>query len=307
MNSHIGSFYRYMEVERNASPHTLRAYLKDLEEFAIFVKKDPASIDMYDIRGFVAAQSKKGLAKASVMRRLATVKAFFNYMSGEGVVKTNPARLVPSPKIPKYLPNFLTKDDAFTMMEKAEGIGFAAARNKAILELFYSSGLRVSELAGADVESISLKQGMVKVLGKGKKERIVPIGSYALVALKTYLVERLLIKEETKHTKKKSKAAPLKDPQALFINTSGERLTDRQIRRVVVKFARLTGVEGAVGPHTLRHTFATHLLQSGADLRVIQDLLGHASLSTTQKYTHLDIQHLMDVYEKCHPLADSHV
>ncbi len=292
-----------MEVERNASPHTLRAYKKDLDEFIVFVKKEPMSIDLYDIRGFVASQSKKGLAKASVMRRLSTVKAFFKYLHSVGAVKTNPTRLVPSPKVPQHLPNFLTKDDAFTMMDKAEGIGFMAARNKAILELFYSSGLRVSELAGADVESISLKQGMVKVRGKGKKERIVPIGSYALGALKTYLVERLLIKEETKRSTKKS--APPKEPEALFINTSGQRLTDRHIRRVVVKFARLTGIEGAVGPHTLRHTFATHLLQSGADLRVIQELLGHASLSTTQKYTHLDIQHLMDVYEKCHPLADS--
>ncbi|MCG6553417.1 MAG: tyrosine-type recombinase/integrase, partial [Candidatus Magnetominusculus sp. LBB02] len=224
------------------------------------------------------------------------------YLSGVGAVKTSPARLVPSPKIPKHLPNFLSKDDTFLMMEKAEGIGFTAARNKAMLELFYSSGLRVSELAGADVESINLRQGMVKVRGKGKKERLVPIGSYALEALKTYLVERLLIKEETKRTKSKA----VQDPQALFINTSGQRLTDRHIRRIVVKFARLTGIEGAVGPHTLRHTFASHLLASGADLRVIQELLGHESLSTTQKYTHLDIQHLMDVYEKCHPLAESH-
>ncbi|MBF0517792.1 MAG: tyrosine recombinase XerC, partial [Nitrospirae bacterium] len=283
-----------------ASPHTLRAYKKDLEEFIAFVNKDPMSIDLYDIRGFVAAQSKKGLAKSSVMRRLSTVKAFFNYLSAVGVVKTNPTRLVPSPKVPQHLPNFLTKDDAFTMMEKADGIGFTAARNKAMLELFYSSGLRVSELAGADMESINLKQGMVKVRGKGKKERIVPIGSYALGALKTYLVERLLIKEGGTRQKQP------RQPEALFINTSGERLTDRQIRRVVVKFARLTGVEGAVGPHTLRHTFATHLLASGADLRVIQELLGHASLSTTQKYTHLDIAHLIDVYEKCHPLSDSH-
>ncbi|MEO5360202.1 MAG: tyrosine recombinase XerC [Nitrospirota bacterium] len=297
MLRHIDNFYRYMEVEKNASPHTLRAYKKDLDEFAAFVKKDPASVDLYDIRGFVAAQSKQGLAKSSVMRRLSTVKAFFNYLASIGAVTANPTRLVPSPKVPKHLPNFLSKNDAFTMMEKAEGIGFTAARNKAMLELFYSSGLRVSELAGADMESINLKQAMVKVRGKGKKERIVPIGSYALGALKTYLVERLLIKDDIKRPRISE------DPAALFINTSGERLTDRHIRRIVVKFARLTGVEGAVGPHTLRHTFATHLLHSGADLRVIQELLGHASLSTTQKYTHLDIQHLMDVYEKCHPLA----
>ncbi|KWT79695.1 tyrosine recombinase XerC [Candidatus Magnetominusculus xianensis] len=288
-----------MEVEKNASPHTLRAYKKDLDEFAAFVKKDPASVDLYDIRGFVAAQSKQGLAKSSVMRRLSTVKAFFNYLASIGAVTANPTRLVPSPKVPKHLPNFLSKDDVFTMMEKAEGIGFTAARNKAILELFYSSGLRVSELAGADMESINLKQAMVKVRGKGKKERIVPIGSYALGALKTYLVERLLVKEDS------ARPRISKDPAALFINTSGERLSDRYIRRIVVKFARMTGVEGAVGPHTLRHTFATHLLHSGADLRVIQELLGHASLSTTQKYTHLDIQHLMDVYEKCHPLAEA--
>ncbi len=291
-----------MEVERNASPHTLRAYKNDLDEFFIFVKKGPETIDLYDIRGFVASQSKKGLAKSSVMRKLSTVKAFFKYLCSEGIVKANPARLVPSPKIPKHLPNFLSIDDTATMIEKATGIGFSAARNKAILELFYSSGLRVSELAGVNVESINIKQGMVKVRGKGKKERLVPIGSHALGALKTYLVERLLIKDDTRRSKTKNTP---KDPEALFINTSRERLTDRHIRRIVVKFARLTGIEGAVGPHTLRHTFATHLLQSGADLRIIQELLGHASLSTTQKYTHLDIQHLMDVYEKCHPLAES--
>jgi integrase/recombinase XerC len=203
-------------------------------------------------------------------------------------VKTNPAKLVPNPKLPKRLPKFLSVDDVFALVEKPQGIGFIPVRDHAILELLYSSGLRVSELSGINTDDMSLKEALIKIKGKGRKERIVPIGSKALDAVKSYFIERMLLKTKEK---------------ALFLNRTGTRLSDRGVRRIVVKYARALALHGNIGPHTLRHSFASHLLQGGADLRVIQELLGHSSLSTTQKYTHLNITHLMDVYDKAHPLA----
>jgi len=200
----------------------------------------------------------------------------------------NPAKLVPNPKTPKLLPKFLSVDDIFSLVEKPQGIGFVPVRDRAILELLYSSGLRVSELSGINTDDISLKESMIKIRGKGKKERILPIGSKALDAMKSYIIERMLLKSRAK---------------ALFLNRGGKRLTDRGVRRIVVKYSRALALHGRIGPHTLRHSFASHLLQGGADLRVIQELLGHSSLSTTQKYTHLDITHLMEVYDRAHPLA----
>jgi integrase/recombinase XerC len=288
MNDHIAKFLRYLETARGASTHTIRSYRKDLEVFFDYVKSSAESIEMIEIRGFVASQMSNGLKKSTVGRRLATIRSFFKFLCKEGYVKSNPARLVNAPKMPKLLPKFLTVDDAFSLVEKPEGIGFLPARDKAILELLYASGLRVSELAGLNQDDLHVREGLVKVRGKGKKERIVPVGKKALDALKTYMIERVLLKRKDK---------------ALFLNRRGNRLTDRGVRRIVVKYARSTLVDGKIGPHTLRHTFATHLLQGGADLRVIQELLGHSSLSTTQKYTHLDITHLMDVYDKAHPLS----
>ncbi|MBF0467093.1 MAG: tyrosine recombinase XerC [Nitrospirae bacterium] len=306
LKQHIDDFLRYMAVEVNASEHTLRAYTKDLEEFLkITEKSDAEDTDLYDIRGFVASQSRAGLAKSTVARRLATVKSFYKYLRAQAVVDNNPTRLVPTPKAPRPLPKFLSVDDIFNMIEKTAGMGFLMARNRAIIELFYSSGLRISELTGSNMEDINLNQGLIKVKGKGKKERIVPVGEPAVKAIKIYLIERLLIKKAKADTVKKGtpKKITEDDAGALFLNSGGRRLTVRHIRRVVVKFARLIGIQGKMGPHTLRHTFATHLLHGGADLRVIQELLGHSSLSTTQRYTHLDIEHLMDTYDKSHPLA----
>jgi len=289
VKEHIDKFIRYLDVQRAASVHTLRAYRKDLEAFSEYSKKTPEDIELIDIRVFIASQIKSGLSKTTVGRRLGAVRSFLKFLYREGYVKSNPAKLVSSPKTPKLLPKFLTVDDAFALVEKPEGIGFMHARDRAILELLYSSGLRVSEVAGLNVEDVNTKEGLVKVRGKGRKERIVPVGSKAVDAVKTYLVEKILLKR--KHP-------------ALFLNRSGAPLSDRGIRRIVVRYARLSGIHGAIGPHTLRHSFASHLLQGGADLRVIQELLGHASLSTTQKYTHLDLTHLMDVYDKAHPMSD---
>ena len=289
MKKHIEKFIRHLEVERAVSAHTLRAYRKDLEEFSRYVESEAANIDVIDIRGFIANQIQKGLNKTTVNRRLSSIRSFFKFLYREGYVKTNPSKLVSSPKVSKLLPKFLSVDDIFTLIEKPRGSGFYAVRDKAILELLYSSGLRVSELTGLDMDDVNLNESIMKIKGKGKKERIVPIGSKAVNALRFYNTERRI---------KKSKA------KALFLNRFGNRLTDRGVRRIVVKYSRESALYGEIGPHTLRHSFASHLLQGGADLRIIQELLGHASLSTTQKYTHLDITHLVDVYDNAHPLAN---
>ncbi|MFZ6016672.1 MAG: tyrosine recombinase XerC [Nitrospirota bacterium] len=288
MKDYIDKFIRYLEIERAASAHTLRAYRKDLGEFFEHVNTAIENIDVIDVRGFIAAQMKNRLKKTTVSRRLASIRSFFRFLHREGYIKSNPTKLVSNLKIPKLLPNFLSVDDVFSLVEKPEGIGFIPARDRAVLELLYSSGLRVSELSGLNVDDINTKEGLVKIRGKGKKERIVPVGSKAVDAIKSYIVERIVLKRKER---------------ALFLNRIGTRLTDRGVRRIVIKYARALAINRQIGPHTLRHTFATHLLQDGADLRVIQELLGHSSLSTTQKYTHLDITHLMDIYDKAHPLA----
>jgi len=289
MKEHIDNFIRYLEVQRDASQHTLRAYRKDLEEFSSFVKKQAEEVELIDVRGFIAHQIRDGLSKTTVGRRLASIRSFLRFLQKEGYINSNPAKLVSTPKAQRPLPKFLTVDDVFSLVEKPGNIGFVHSRDRAILELLYSSGLRVAEISGLTVDDISTKEGLVKVRGKGKKERIVPVGSKAVDAVKSYMVEKILLK---------------KKDRAMFLNRKGTKLSERGIRRIVVKYAKMAGINEQIGPHTLRHTFASHLLQSGADLRVIQELLGHASLSTTQKYTHLDVTHLMDIYDKAHPLSD---
>lgn len=288
VNEYVEKFLRHLETERGVSKHTIRSYRKDLDTFFEYVRSEPESIDLSDVRGFVAGQMSAGLMKSTVGRRLAAVKSFFRFLHREGYLKTNPARLVSTPKQPRLLPKVLSVDDVFSIVEKPEGIGFYPLRDRAILELLYSSGLRVSELSGLNADDLNVKEGLVKVRGKGRKERIVPVGRKAVAALRNYMIERVLLKKKDK---------------ALFLNRNGMRLTDRGVRRIVVKYARAILLDGKIGPHTLRHSFATHLLHGGADLRVIQELLGHSSLSTTQKYTHMDITHLMEVYDRAHPLA----
>ncbi len=285
----IESFLRHLEAERAVSAHTVRAYRKDLTLFAEFYGGKPADLALVDVRAFVADQIKAGMDRSSAGRRLAAVRSFCRYLHREGYLKSNPAKLVATPKARAMLPKFLSVDDVFGLVERPDAIGFLQARDRAILELLYSSGLRVSEIAGLSSDDLNLREGIVKVRGKGRKERLVPIGDKAIGALKAYLVEKMLLRR--------------KQP-SVFLNRTGTPLSERSIRRIVVKYARQIGITGQIGPHTLRHTFASHLLQAGADLRVIQELLGHASLSTTQKYTHLDVTHLMEIYDKAHPLAE---
>lgn len=277
-----------MKAERGSSPHTIKAYTEDLYEFQSFSNKNPKDIDNLDIRSFLASLHHKKLKKSSISRKLATIRSYFKYLHKEGYVTSNPARLVSTPKIPKNLPKFLTVDETFSLMETPRGDTFKPTRDKAILELLYSSGLRVSELTTLDISDLDIKESLVRVKGKGMKERIIPIGSKAMEGIQNYLAERISLKRKS---------------QALFLNNRGGRLTQRSVRRIVLYYSRMVHLNSDLSPHTLRHTFATHLLHEGADLRSIQELLGHASLSTTQKYTHVDIGHLMEVYDKSHPMA----
>ncbi|MGC9045032.1 MAG: tyrosine recombinase XerC [Thermodesulfovibrio sp.] len=290
----INDFLNYIRLQKGDSIHTIRAYKKDLEEFFNFAKTEPEQVEPVTIRGFISEQILKGRSKTTVARKLSTLRSFFSYLYSEGIIKINPARVVPSVKTKRALPKFLTVDDAFKLVEAPQEDKFISQRDRAILELFYGSGIRVSELCGLNIEDIDLKEGLIKVRGKGKKERIVPVGQKAKEALKKYLAMRQILR-----IKKKLSA----EEAPLFINNRGKRISDRQVRRIVEKYAKIIGVLEKIGPHTLRHTFASHLLMEGADLRVIQELLGHASLSTTQIYTHVNLKHLMDVYDKAHPLS----
>lgn len=288
INNYIEQFGNSLKAERDASLHTLKAYTGDLKEFFAFIDKKPQDIDNLDIRSFLASLHHRKLKKSSIARKLATIRTFFKFLHKEGYVKKNPAKLVMSPKIQKSLPRFLTVDEAFALVEAPKGDSFQITRDKAILEFLYSSGLRVSELTTLNINDFDVKESLIRVKGKGKKERIIPIGSKAMEAIKNYLPERISLKKKS---------------QALFLNNRGGRLTQRSIRRIVIKYGRMIALKGRLSPHVLRHTFATHLLHGGADLRSIQELLGHSSLSTTQKYTHVDIAHLMEVYDRAHPMA----
>ncbi len=292
--SHINNFLNYIRIQRGDSPHTLRAYKKDLEEFFIFAKVEPEKVDPMKIRGFISENILNGKSKTTVARKLSTLRSFFSYLYSEGIIKFNPARVVPSIRASRTLPKFLTVDDAFRIVEAPSEDSFTVQRDRAILEILYGSGIRVSELCGLNLDDIDLREGLIKVRGKGNKERIVPVGEKAKEALKKYLAIRQILR-----IKKKLIA----EETPLFINNRGKRISTRHVRRIVDRYAKAAGMLEKIGPHTLRHTFASHLLMEGADLRVIQELLGHACLSTTQIYTHVDLKHLMDVYDRSHPLS----
>ncbi len=292
MKNEIDQFIRYLATERNVSPHTLKAYRSDLEQFLGFVCRESGAdassvaIDHLMIRRYLAALHKDH-GKSSVGRKLAAIRAMFKYLLREGVVRKNPAELVSTPKKPKNLPFHLNIDEVTALVEAPKESTLLSLRDRAILETLYSCGIRVSELTGLDVGGVDLVELLVKVLGKGGKERIVPLGSYAAEALAAYLAAR----------GNPSLASPL------LTNARGGRLTSRSVARIVDKYILQLAAMKKISPHTLRHTFATHLLEGGADLRAIQELLGHASLSTTQKYTHVSIDRLMEVYDKAHPKA----
>ena len=293
MSNYLLEFLEYLRFERGASDNTITSYENDIEQFYEYLREtqksvDLLSVDNMDIRGFLAFLAKKGLKKSSAQRKLASIRSFFKYLYREGTVDKNPAKLVATPRKDKTLPKVLSVDNAIMLVEAPGYSEECELRDRAILELFYSSGLRISELAGLKKKDVDFHAGTARVVGKGDKERMVPVGEKAVEAMKEYI--------DVAH-------GHSKEVDALFLNNRGERLGARSIRRVVDKYVKATGLHGKATPHTLRHTFATHLLAGGADLRSIQEMLGHASLSTTQKYTHVNLDKLMEVYDKAHPRA----
>jgi integrase/recombinase XerC len=289
----MAAFLRHLERERNVSPHTLRAYEQDLAQFAAHMRDAlgregaPGDVDHLLIRGFLARLHQRGLRKSSAARRLASLRTFFRYLCREGVLKTNPARTLLSPRLERKIPVHLEEADVAALLE-VPGDSLPALRNRALLELAYGTGVRCAELVSLDVDDVDLDERMVRVLGKGRKERIVPFGRRAQQALREYLAGR---------TGTAARAS------ALFLNRYGSRLTDRYVRKVVSDRVKAVALHRKISPHTLRHSFATHLLERGADLRAIQELLGHTSLSTTQRYTHVNARYILEIYSKTHPKA----
>jgi integrase/recombinase XerC len=304
MDELIERYVNYLRYERNASPHTVRNYRSDLLQFRDYLAEgrpaagvDVRSVDALRIRGFLGTLFEKQEKKSSIARKLSAVRAFFKFLRREGVLAENPSTLISTPKQDKTLPRIMTEEEMNTFLDRvgeASKTGEAAMRrDRAVLELLYASGLRVSELVGLDLRSLNFGDGMLLVRGKGRKERIVPFGSKAKQAIEEYLPVRQRILQERKKSAQ----------QALFLNVWGERLTTRSVDRLVKKYVRQYGPDVKVSPHSLRHAFASHLLTEGADLRAIQEMLGHTSLSTTQKYTQVSIKQLIEVYDKTHPKA----
>ncbi len=295
----IDLFLNSLETEKEYSKHTLRAYQHDLKEFVVFFKKNillskrdqtqkhifsVEKVDSLMIRAYLGYLYKKN-QKVTLARKLAALRSFFTYLVKQGVLKDNPADVIQTPKCRQLIPNWLSVDDAFRLLDSIETNTLPGLRNRAIFETLYSAGIRVSELAGLDIKDVDFSQGMIKVRGKGDKERIIPIGAKALTAINAY---RKQLKADAGQV-------------ALFLNNRQGRLTARSIGRILEKITQQAGLANSVSPHAFRHSFATHLLDGGADLRVVQELLGHQSLSTTQRYTHLSIDSLAAAYDKAHP------
>ena len=293
MHASAAAFLRHLERERNASPHTLRAYGEDLAQFSRYLQRElgrppkPADVDHLLVRGFLAELHQRGLRKSSSARTLAGLRSFFRYLCREGRLAANPARAIQTPRQDKRIPAVLDEAQAASLLDMP-GDGAAALRGRAILELLYGTGIRCAEAVALDVHEVDLSARMVRVLGKGRKERIVLFGRRAQAALAAWLAERERLTPRT---------------DALFLNARGGRLSGRSVRALVATRVRQVALARRCSPHPQRHSFATHLQMRGADLRAIQELLGHASLSTTQRYTHVDTRHILEVYKKAHPRA----
>jgi len=306
----IHRYLEHLEGERNVSPETLRAYERDLLRFHLFLSRDflgvdpetvrPKDVDALAVRSFLASMTREGLAKSSQGRALAAVRSLFRFACREGSLAANPAQGVKTPKVPKTLPRHLRPGEVENLLEAPSvdrdkrGDKPLGRRDQAILELLYAAGLRVSELVGLDWRDIDLSARVLRVMGKGRKERMVPFGRPAGEALRHWLEVWEGIRAQ---------AGVLDDEDPVFLNRYGGRLTDRSVRNILDRWVESAAVAKGVHPHTMRHTFATHLLENGADLRTIQELLGHSSLSTTQKYTHLEVERLLLVYREAHPRA----
>jgi integrase/recombinase XerC len=298
-------FLRHLR-ESNASAHTIRAYTSDLDVFSAYVgSRDWKKIDHIAIRGFLSHLYDKGLSKTSVARALAAVRSLYRWLAQEGVVEQNPAKLVSTPRLPKKLPRVPTIEEMNSILDGTmPEIASFPKRDRLIFELLYGCGIRNSELVGINLEDISISNEAILIRGKGKKERYVPFGGSALAALSVYLPWRQQLIATLKNSSNTPKfATQNKSTSALLINQRGGRLTTRSVGRIIKRIATAKGLSPDVHPHTLRHAFGTHMLEEGADLRAIQELLGHERLATTQRYTQLSIKHVMNVYDQTHPRA----
>ncbi len=290
MKRFVVKFVSYLDIEKNYSAHTLRCYKTDLNELADFLDdKDPRKTTHLDLRRFLAELKGRNCAKRTVVRKLGAIRSFFRFLFREKYLTQNPADSIFTPKLDRRLPEFLDTEKMLKFITSPLSDNILGLRDRAILEILYSTGMRVSELVQLDQQDVDLLSGVAKVKGKGKKERLTLLGSEAGSALRNYLKERSLEGQDS--------------VKALFLNARGTRLTDRSIRRVIDKYITKCGIEQKISPHSLRHSFATHMLNNGADLRSVQELLGHKNLSTTQIYTHLGSKRIKEIYSKAHPRA----
>jgi integrase/recombinase XerC len=298
MRTAIDRFLQYLRVERNASAYTTKSYREDLVALADYLSEargnrcpEPGEVTVLELRGYVAALHESGYSSATIARRLASLRSFFRFGQREGWTKTNPAKPLRNPRKGRSLPHFLSSDDLGRLFEAPPAGEPHGLRDRAILETMYSAGLRVSEVVGLSDSDLDFSAGVLRVRGKGRRERLSPIGSYAMRALRQWLPLRKLSARE-----------PAGSPP-VFVNKFGRRLTTRSVARMLEKYLKLTGLDSRTTPHSLRHSFATHLLDRGADIRSVQELLGHKSLVTTQIYTHVSTAALRRAYEKAHPRA----
>ncbi len=306
MQQLIADFLEHLELERNLSPHTLRAYRGDLDRFLTFLARDylnvrpaelkPGDVEPPAVRAFLAAMTRQGLARTSQGRALSAVRSLFRFACLRGDLPANPAAGVRTPKQEKTLPRHLRPGEIERLIEAPAGKTPQDRRDRALLELLYATGLRVGELVSLDWPDIDLEARVLRVLGKGGKERMVPFGAPAAEALKAWL-------QATEELRSRRPAKDGAREEPVFLNNRGRRLGDRDVRRIIDRPSAAAGVPAGVHPHTLRHTFATHLLEEGADLRTIQELLGHSSLATTQRYTHVEIERMLRIYRESHPRA----
>ncbi len=298
MEKTVERFLRYLKVERNSSDLTIKSYREDLTILCEYLQETagriprPADITPQDLRTYVAALHEAGYAKSSVSRRLASLRSFFRFAQREGVCENNPAKPLRNPRRDRKLPHFLTGKEIGKLLKAPPASEPMGLRDRAIFETLYSAGLRVSELVGINVDDIDFVDGLVRVRGKGKRERLAPLGRFSVTALKRWLKKRVLAKSE-----------PKKTGSPVFTNKFGKRLTTRSVGRMLEKYLKITGLDLRTSPHTLRHSFATHLLDGGADIRSVQELLGHKSLVTTQIYTHVSTAGLRKAYDAAHPRA----
>ena len=308
MQTHLRHFLEYIRLNRNLSPRTVKAYESDLSQFLAFLERrlrrpadqiQPTEMDHHAVRGFMAELYDRGHARASSARRLAAIRAFGRYLRREEEIEQEPGAMVAPPKLDRKMPAHLEVNEVERLLAAPDGDTLLGRRDRSILELFYASGLRLSELVGLDLEDVNLSSRLVRVLGKGGKERIVPFNKNTAAALRTYLGDR----ESLVRRRPRGETSRRRAVEPLFVNYRGGRLSSRSVDRLVRKYVAATSARLGISPHALRHSFATHLLERGADLRAIQELLGHARVSTTQRYTHVSDAQLMASYKKSHPRA----